>query len=177
VRGEVKIKTFTADPAKIAAYGPLHDESGTRSFKVKLRGQVRGLVIARLDGVEDRNAAEALKGMRLYVGRDKLPRPRREEWYLADLIGLRVERSGGAVIGTVKSVQNYGAGDLIEVAGPNGQTTYLPFTKRAVPEVDIEGGRLIAEPPDEIEWRPEAAEETDDETSTAERGNKAEMGE
>src|SRR5271154_2998395 len=158
VRGEVRIKSFTADPVRIGSYGPLEDESGQRSFKIKIRGRVRGLVIARLDGVEDRNAAEALKGLRLYVSREKLPKPKRGEWYQADLIGLRVERADGTVLGVVKSVQNFGAGDMIEVQTKTGQTTYLPFTKRAVPDVDVEGGRLVVDPPDEIEWTADADE-------------------
>lgn len=163
VRGEVKIKSFTEDPAKIAAYGPVEDESGTRRFKVKVRGRVRGMVIARLEGVEDRNAAEALRGLRLYVARERLPKPKRGEWYLVDLVGLRAERTDGVAVGTVKSVQNYGAGDIVEVETADGQTLFLPFTKRAVPEVDVEGGRLIVEPPEEVEWKPEGRENEGDE--------------
>jgi 16S rRNA processing protein RimM len=180
VRGEVKIKSFTADPRKIGGYGPVEDESGARRFKVKVRGLAGGLVIARLaevppqgsktgslEGatdqkdrwVEDRNAAEALKGLRLYVGRDKLPRPKRGEWYLADLIGLRAERMDGTAMGTVKSVQNYGAGDIVEVETEPGRTVFVPFTKRAVPEVDVEGGRLVIEPP--VETEAKAEEEAD----------------
>ena len=163
VRGEVKIKSFTGSPAKIGAYGPVEDESGTRRFKVKVRGQVRGMVIARLDGIEDRNAAEALRGLRLYVTRDRLPRPKRGEWYLVDLIGLAVERVDGTAIGTVKSVQNYGAGDIVEVERRDGQTLFLPFTKRAVPKVDVDGGRLVVDPPDEIEWKPDGDEDETEE--------------
>ncbi len=166
MRGEVKIKSFTSNPTKIAAYGPLEDEGGARQFKVKVRGQVRGMVIARLDGVEDRNAAEALRGLRLYVTRDRLPRPKRGEWYLVDLLGLAVERADGTAIGTVKSVQNHGAGDIVEVERPDGQTLFLPFTKRAVPEVDIERGRMVVDPPDEIEWKPEG----DESETTEDRG-------
>jgi 16S rRNA processing protein RimM len=158
VRGEVKIKSFTADPRKIGSYGPVEDESGTRSFKVRIRGEVRGLVIARLEGVDDRNKAEALKGLRLYVSRDRLPRPKKGEWYITDLIGLRVETTAGAVMGTVKAVQNYGAGDIVEVETANGQTTFLPFTKRVVPEVDVQGGRIVVDPPDEVEWKADEAE-------------------
>lgn len=159
MRGEVKIKSFTADPVKIAAYGPLEDESGTRRFKVKVRGRVRGLVIARLDGVEDRDAAEALRGLRLYVERDRLPKPKRGEWYLIDLVGLRAERTDGTAIGTVKAVQNYGAGDIVEVVTADGKSLLLPFTKRAVPEVDVAGGRLVVDPPEEVEWKPEDDDE------------------
>jgi 16S rRNA processing protein RimM len=154
----VKIKSFTADPRKVGAYGPVEDESGTRCFKVKVRGQAGGLIIARLEGVEDRNAAEALKGLRLYVGRDKLPRPKRNEWYLADLVGLRAERADGTAMGTVKSVQNYGAGDIVEIETTPGKTVFVPFTKRAVPEVDLDGGRLVIDPPVETEAKPEDAE-------------------
>jgi len=159
VRGEVRLKSFTADPEAIGKYGALEDESGTRSFTVKVRGKVRDLVIARLSGVEDRNAAEALKGLRLYVGRDRLPKPKKGEWYTADLVGLKVERTDGSAMGRVKSVPNYGAGDLVEVEMEGGQTTFFPFTKRVVPEVDIEGGRIVIDPPVEIEVRPGAKDE------------------
>ena len=159
VRGEVKIKSFTADPTKIASYGPVEDESGTRRFKVKVRGHVRGLVIARLEGIEDRNAAEALRGLRLYVERDRLPRPKRGEWYLIDLVGLKAELADGTAVGTVKAVQNFGAGDIVEVETAGGDSLFLPFTKRAVPDVDVPGGRLVVDPPDEVEWKPE--DETD----------------
>jgi len=159
VRGEVRLKTFTADPKAIGKYGAVEDESGTRSFTVKVRGEVRGLVIARLSGIEDRNAAEALKGLRLYVGRDRLPRPKKGEWYAADLIGLRVERTDGSAMGRVRSVPNYGAGDLVEVEVEGGKTIFLSFTKRVVPEVDIEGGRIVVDPPHEVEARPETKDE------------------
>ncbi len=159
VRGELKIKSFTADPRAIAAYGPLSDRTGARSFRMKLRGAVRGLLIARLDGVEDRDQAEALKGLELYVDRSVLPKPRRGEWYLADLIGLRAELGDGAPMGRVKAVHNYGAGDIIEVERPERASLLLPFSKRCVPEVDIEGGRIVVDPPEEIEVRPEAGDE------------------
>jgi 16S rRNA processing protein RimM len=155
VQGEVKIKTFTTDPAAIGRYGPLDDESGTRQYTLKVRGEVRGLVIARMSGVADRNAAEALKGLRLYVSRDRLPKPKKDEWYLTDLVGLRVERADGVAMGRVKSMQNFGAGDLVEVETANGQTVFLPFTKKVFPEVDVAGGRLIVDPPEEVEWKPD----------------------
>lgn len=159
MRGEVRLKTFTADPRAIGKYGAVEDESGTRSFTVKVRGEVRGLMIARLSGIEDRNAAEALKGLRLYVGRERLPRPKKGEWYAADLIGLRVERTDGSPMGRVKSVPNYGAGDLVEVEMADGKTAYFTFTKRVVPEVDIEGGRIVIDPPHEVEAKPDARDE------------------
>ncbi len=167
----MKIKSFTADPRKIGSYGPVEDESGARRFKVKVRGLVRGLVIARLEGVTDRNGAEALKGLRLYVGRDKLPKPKRGEWYLADLVGLRAERVDGTAMGTVKSVQNYGAGDIVEVETAPGQTMFVPFTKRVVPVVDVEGGRMVIDPPAETEAKTderEAGERDDAESGESE---------
>ncbi len=153
MRGEVRIKSFTDNPRAIGRYGPVEDESGARRFKLTVRGEAKGLVIARLDGIADRDQAEALKGLRLYVRRDKLPKPKRGEWYVADLIGLAAVDTGGAPLGTVRSVQNFGAGDVIELEGTDGTTEFLPFTKSVVPEVDIEGGRVVIDPPDEIEAR------------------------
>jgi 16S rRNA processing protein RimM len=153
VRGEVKIKSFTDNPRAIGRYGPVEDESGGRRFKLTVRGEVKGLVIARLDGIADRDQAEALKGLRLYVPRDKLPKPRRGEWYVADLVGLAAVDTGGTPLGKVRSVQNFGAGDVIELEGTDGTTEFLPFTKAVVPEVDIEAGRVVIDLPDEIEAR------------------------
>ena len=174
----MRIKSFTAIPAKIGSYGPLADESGQRTFKLKVRGEVRGLIIAKLTevppksskgatdeqekAVTDRNAAEALKGLRLYVDRARLPKPKRGEWYLADLIGLKAERTDGTAIGTVKSVQNYGAGDIVEVETAPGRTEFLPFTKRVVPVVDVEGGRIVVDPPAETEVKPDEAADADE---------------
>jgi 16S rRNA processing protein RimM len=159
VRGEVRIKSFTANPRAIGRYGPVEDETGARSFKLTVRGETKGLVIARLDGVADRNQAEALKGLRLYVPRAKLPRPKRGEWYVADLIGLAAEDASGTPLGRVKSVQNFGAGDVIELERTDGTTEFLPFTRAVVPEVDVEGGKVVINPPDEIEVREEQADE------------------
>jgi 16S rRNA processing protein RimM len=155
VRGEVRIKSFTANPCAIGRYGPVEDETGARSFKLTVRGETKGLVIARLDGVADRDQAEALKGLRLYVPRAKLPRPKRGEWYVADLIGLAAQDEGGTPLGRVKSVQNFGAGDVIELERADGTTEFLPFTRAVVPEVDIEGGKVVIAPPEEIEVRDE----------------------
>lgn len=155
----MKLKSFTANPRAIGKYGEVEDEGGTRRFAVKVRGEVKGLVIARLSGVEDRNAAEALKGLRLYVGREQLPKPKKGEWYTADLVGLKVERTDGSAMGRVKSVPNYGAGDLIEVESEGGKTVFFAFTKRVVPEVDIEGGRIVIDPPLETEAKADEKDE------------------
>lgn len=151
----MRIKSFTADPRAIGRYGPVEDETGTRRFRLTVRGEVKGLVIARLDGVADRNQAEALKGLRLYVPRERLPKPKRGEWYVADLIGLAAVDTGGTPLGRVKSVQNFGAGDVLEVEREDGTTEFLPFTKAVVPEVDVEGGRIVIDPPAEIEVKEE----------------------
>jgi 16S rRNA processing protein RimM len=161
VRGQVKIKSFTDDPAAVAAYGPVTDESGRRSFRLTLTGAAQasnGMVIARIDGVSDRDGAEALKGLRLYVARAALPPTDEGEYYRADLIGLRAERRDGAAYGRVVDVQNYGAGDLLEIERADGETEYLPFTLTTAPLVDIPGGRLVVEPPAVVEPEKQEAE-------------------
>lgn len=146
-RGEVRIKTFTEDPADIAAYGAVETADG-RSFRVESVRPAKEVVIARLSGVDDRTKAEALKNERLYVAREKLPAPEDEEtFYQADLIGLPVVDAAGAALGAVKAVLNYGAGDLLEVARPGAPAVLLPFTKDFVPVVDIVGRRIVADPP------------------------------
>jgi 16S rRNA processing protein RimM len=158
VRGAVKIKTFTADPAAVAAYGPVADEAGARSFELSLAGPTKGGVIARIAGVDDRDAALALKGTKLFVDRIVLPEPQEDEFYHADLIGLAVELADGGVVGRIKAVHDFGAGDLLEIALPGGGTAMLPFTRETVPEVDIAGGRVVAEAlPEEPEPEKEIA--------------------
>ena len=150
VQGEVKVKCFTAAAEGIAAYGELTDETGSRRFRLKVVAQTRGGVVAKLAGVADRNAAEALKGVRLHVARSALPEPEADEFYHADLIGLRVERVDGTLLGKVVALHDFGAGDLLEVAPEGKATLMLPFTRTVVPVVDIAGGRLVAVPPAEV---------------------------
>jgi 16S rRNA processing protein RimM len=163
VRGLVKVKAFTAEPADVVAYGPLSDEGGSRRWRLEVvgpaPGKAEGVVLARVEGVKDRDAAQALHGVRLYVERAALPAPDEEEFYHADLIGLRVEDGDGRNLGTVRAVENYGAGDVLDVAGPDGQSFLLAFTRAAVPLVDLAGGRLVAAPPDEVVVPARAAEE------------------
>lgn len=152
VRGLVKLKCFTEKPAQITAYGPLTDETGERRYEVAVVGTAKGGVLARIDGVTDRNAAEAMKGTRLYVARSALPALAPEnEFYHADLVGLGVETADGRQLGKVRAVLNYGAGDVLEVTGETGESLLLPFTRSAVPVVDLDGGRLVAAPPAEVE--------------------------
>ena len=149
VKGLVKIKSFTEEPDGVAAYGPLSDEAGEREFTIALTGRAKGLIIARIDGVEDRNMAEALRGTRLYVERAALPPTAEEAYYHTDLIGLEAVGMDGAPVGEVKALYNYGAGDLIEIQRRDKDLLLLPFTKAAVPEVDLEGGRLVVREPEE----------------------------
>ncbi|MCG8558267.1 MAG: ribosome maturation factor RimM [Hyphomicrobiales bacterium] len=150
IKGEVRIKPFTQHPEDVATYGPLQDEAGTRRFEILSLRTTKGGVVARLDGVTDRNQAEALKGVKLFVDRDRLPE-RTEEgvWYHADLIGLVALDTGGAAFGTIVAVQNYGAGDLLEIRpATGGPTVLLPFTAEVVPDVDPEAGWVLVDPPE-----------------------------
>jgi len=147
VKGQVRVKSFTAAPDAIVAYGPLEDERGDRRIRLELTGVVRGMLIARIDGVADRDAAERLKGTRLYLPREALPEPGEDEYYHADLIGLVVVLKEGAELGRVRAVHDFGAGDSIEVEKPDGGVVMVPFTESVVPVVDIKGGRLVVDPP------------------------------
>ncbi|MEO1328188.1 MAG: ribosome maturation factor RimM [Pseudomonadota bacterium] len=164
VRGDVRLKPFTADPEAIAAYGPLETEDGARRFEIRLTGAVKGGVSARLSGVGSREAAEALRGTRLYAPRDALPPPEDEdEFYQTDLLNLAVVDLSGAPLGTVRAVQNYGAGDMLEIApSEGGKTVLLPFTREYAPHIDLAAGEIVVDPPEGLFG--DAAEEppTDD---------------
>ena len=156
LRGEVRIKSFTQDPAAIGAYGALEDKTGERRFALTVVGEAsgrnKGHVIARLKGITDRDAAEALKGTELYIPRAALPEAGDEEFYHMDLIGLRADLVQGGVLGTVLAVEDYGAGTLLEIETDPGAPTrdkyvMVPFTRRAVPEIDVAGGRVTVDPP------------------------------
>ena len=156
VRGLVKVKSFTENPVDVAAYGPVSDESGRHCWRLEVTGPAPGksadVVLARIEGVKDRDAAQALHGTRLYVARAALPAlAEAETFYQTDLVGLRVEDAEGRVLGTVRAVENHGAGDVLEVAGAEGRELLLPFTRAVVPLVDVAGGRLVVEPPGEVE--------------------------
>jgi 16S rRNA processing protein RimM len=148
VRGLVRIKSFTEDPMAMASYGPLSDETGKRQFRVEALSPSRGAVLARSDGVADRNAAEALRGLKLYVDRSALPETDGQEWYEADLLGLAAVGRDGRDWGKVLAFHDYGAGQSIEVSGgAGGKPVLLPFTTEAVPEIDVAGGKVIVDPP------------------------------
>ncbi|MCW1930710.1 ribosome maturation factor RimM [Pararhodobacter zhoushanensis] len=148
VRGEVRLKSFCAQPEAIGAYAPLYTEDGKRSFTVKLGSPVPNGLSARLSGIASREEAEALRGTRLYADRDKLPSLPDDEFYHADLIGLTVLDTGGTELGRVTSVQNHGAGDLLEIQIPAKGSALIPFTLAIVPTVDLASGRVIVDPPE-----------------------------
>jgi 16S rRNA processing protein RimM len=148
VRGEVRVHSFTADPAAIVSYGPLESEDG-RVFEIESLRPAKDHFVARFSGVADRDAAERLANIKLYVPRERLPDPDEpDEFYHADLIGLAVVDRAGAKRGTVIAVHNFGAGDLIEVRpDAGGNTELLPFDAMTVPEIDIAAGKIVIDPP------------------------------
>lgn len=156
VRGLVRLRAFTEDPSAIARYSPLTDEGGTRRFVITLKGGD----IAAIEGVADRDAAQRLTGTRLYVERDRLPPPQEEEFYLADLIGLSAVTEAGESLGTIRAVEDHGAGAFLVVEGA-GRELLLPFTRAVVPVVDVAAGRVTVVPPGEIVVQPQPGEGED----------------
>jgi 16S rRNA processing protein RimM len=146
VGGAVRIKSFTARPEDIAGYGPLADAAGRR-FGLRLVGTGKGVLIGRLEGVENRDAAEALRGLRLYLRRSALPPAAAEEFYHADLIGLAAVLGDGTVLGQVRAVHDFGAGDTLEIARSGAPPAMVPFTRAVVPLIDLDQGRLVIDPP------------------------------
>ena len=152
IRGEVRLRSFTEDPMSVQSYGPLESEDGTQRFIIEALRPARDHFVARLEGVADREAAEKLTNLRLYVPRDRLPPiDEAEMFYHADLVGLAAVTPDGAPLGTVTAVLNFGAGDLIEIKPINGEPLMVPFTDAAVPEIDLASGRIVVNPPTAIE--------------------------
>ncbi|WP_208350811.1 ribosome maturation factor RimM [Pseudaestuariivita rosea] len=150
VQGEVRLKSFCADPQAIFDYN-LTDETGDRAFTAKLSRPIKNGFAARLSGVGTKEQADDLRGLRLYADRADLPALDDDEYYHTDLIGMEVLDTGGTSLGRVKSVLNHGAGDLLEIHAPGQRTTVLlPFTKEAVPTVDLPTRRIIADPPEGV---------------------------
>jgi 16S rRNA processing protein RimM len=151
VRGAVKLWTFTEDPLAVKRYGPLSTKDGARSFEVATAREAKGHLVATLKGIATREEAERLNGLELYVAREKLPATDENEYYHADLIGLAAVTPANEPLGRVTAIHNFGAGDIIEIAPPQGATMLLPFTNAVVPTVDLGGGRVVIELPDEID--------------------------
>ncbi len=150
VRGAVKLWTFTEDPFAVQSYGPLVTKDGARSFEVATAREAKGHLVATLKGIATREDAERLNGIELFIAREKLPATDQDEYYHADLIGLAAVTPAGEPLGRVAAIHNFGAGDIIEIAPPSGSTMLLPFTNAIVPTVDLAGGRVVIELPDEI---------------------------
>ena len=148
IKGEVKLKSFTSEPSNIGRYGPLHTSSG-QTFEIARLKPAKDGFIAGLKGVADRNAAEALKGVELFVAREKLPKLREREAYAHDLIGLEVVLENGRPLGKLVAMPNYGAGDLLEVAvDGSSETVLIPFSKAFVPGDDFTNGKIIVNLPE-----------------------------
>ena len=146
VRGALKLKCFTEDPADVGSYGPLMDEAGRELFTVRVVGPAKGGVIVTAEGITDRDAADALRGVRLYVPRERLPEPEDDTFYYEDLVGLVVQDTGGRPLGRVIAVHDFGAGEVIEFQGAEGKAAMVPFTMALVPEVDLVQGRIVVAP-------------------------------
>jgi 16S rRNA processing protein RimM len=142
--GEVRLWPYTVRAEDVAAYGPLQTADGTRVLEIMSLRPGKDFMVARLKGVTDRTAAERLCNADLYVPRERLPAPEPDEFYHADLIGLRAEDAAGQVVGTVIAVHNFGASDILEIApAAAGETLMLPFSAAAVPSVEIAAGRIV----------------------------------
>lgn len=147
IRGDVLVRSYTETPDAIAAYGPLTDASGKKSYSLRVVRVTSKGIVARVAGVEDRNGAEPLRGTKLYIERSKLPETGETEFYHADLIGLRAVAADGSALGKIVSVQNFGAGDLLELKPLEGETEFIPFEDRWVPSVDLDAGMLVINRP------------------------------
>jgi len=145
IRGEVLLRVHASDPGLLRDL-PLTSEDG-RAFRVTALRPAKAGFVARLQGVTDRNAAEALRGTRLFADRGRLPPPQEDEFYHADLIGLAAEDAAGAPLGRIVAVHDFGAGDLLEVQPESGRSVLVPFTKTVVPVVDVAAGRVVVDPP------------------------------
>lgn len=153
VKGEVRLKSFTQDPAAIGSYKGLADAGGTRRFEIESLRLLKGdLFVARVKGITTRAAAEALTNVGIFIARTALPPAEEDEFYHADLIGLTALTEGGETIGTVSAILNFGGGDILEIAPPEGgESVLLPFTKETVPVIDIAGRTVRVAPPNEVD--------------------------
>ena len=147
LNGEVRVKVFTTDPKGIANYGDVFDEQRKVSYQLEVTGQAKGQLLVRLSGVEDRCAAEALKGTSLYVKKSDLPILDEDEFYFCDLEGLRVDLVNGDYLGKINGVHDFGAGAILEIVCDGLEPVMVPFSKAIVPIVDKKGGKIVVDPP------------------------------
>ncbi len=151
VNGNLRVKSFGHDAKSLTDYGKLMDATGKKTFDLTITGQSKGQFIVKIDGINNRNDAEALKTTELFIMRDKLPDINEDEFYYTDLIGMRMETSDSSHYGTLKAVHDFGAGDLLDVNLAAGGSIMLPFTKEVIPHIDMKAGLLIVNPPLEVE--------------------------
>lgn len=164
IRGEVRVKPFGDDPLSFADYGTLTTKDGKRSFDVDKARVQKTVVVTKFKGINDRNQAEELNGVELYISRDQLPEPDEDEFYYSDLTGLDVLDQSGETLGKIVAVQDFGAGDLLEIRPKRGRTFYIPFTKEFVPEISLDEGLVRADLPEDYfsEGDPEPSEDAPD---------------
>lgn len=156
IRGQVKIRSFTADPRDITEYGPLYDARGAKAPGLTIQGETHDLLIASAEGVKDRNAAELLKGTELYIPKSALPETAEHEYYYEDLIGMDVVLENGTPFGKVRAVENFGAGEVLDVVRiDTKESEILPFTQAVFPAIDVAGGTLTLNPPEYVEAKEE----------------------
>ena len=153
VKGEIRIATYTEQPMSLLSYGALLDQRGAVRLSLTTARESKGGLIGRAKGIETKEQADALRGVILHVDRASLPPPDEDEFYLTDLIGLAAIAPDGTALGKVRSVQDFGAGDLLEVEPPAGNTWYAPFTRAVVTTVDIAGGKVVIDRPAEVSER------------------------
>ncbi len=159
LKGEVRIKSFTANPADIGSYGELTDEAGNACYKIKVTGKHKESVLARIEGVEDRTAAEKVRGLKLFVRREQMPKLEKDEFYFSELVGLDAVLVDGKKWGRVVLADDFGAGPVLEVVLASGKNEMVPFTLDVVPEVDLEKGLIVVIPPEGLLVRPEDEEQ------------------
>src|SRR6202453_2471261 len=159
VRGAAKLWTFTEDPFAVKAYGPLSSKDGARHFELTSAREAKDHLVVTFKGIETRDEVERLNGVELYIARDKLPATEEDEYYHADLIGLAAVTTADEPLGRALAIHNFGAGDIIEIAPPQGATMLLPFTNAVVPSVDLATGRVVIELPEKVDGEePEASD-------------------
>lgn len=153
IRGAVKVKSFTQDPAQLTQYGPLSNEAEDIVYDLNVIGNAKGQLIIKIKGITNRNQAEDLKGTELFINRSKLPEADEDEFYHADLVGLKALDEDGDLYGVVKALFDFGAGDILEIQRYDGKSVMHPFTIEVVPTIDIEAGHIVVIPPSEVSER------------------------
>ena len=169
LKGEVRVKSFTDDPLDLGSFGELYDESGKKSYKLQITGKQKESLLAKIEGIEDRTAAEKVRGIKLFVRREQMPKLQEGEFFVSELVGLEARLLDGKLWGRVVLVDDFGAGPVIEVELVNGKNEMVPFTMEIVPEVDLEKGLIVVVPPEELLVGPESHKEEVEEEQEGEK--------